>query len=107
MQLSRLQLFSGDFKLSKQLLKLLGFSHNQIDVIKGKLSIAQTDEKKETAFATVLVLVYLDTKLKDSEEEWELMADKARAHLEGELQGEYLKEMRAEAQTLVDGLHAV
>lgn len=106
-QLSRLQLFSGDFKLSKQLLKLLGFSHNQTDLVKEKLSIAQTDEKKGTAFATVLVLMYLDTKLKDREEEWELMADKARAHLEGELQGEDIKEMQKEAQTLVDGLHVV
>lgn len=106
-RLSRLQLFSGDFKLSKQLLELLGFSHNQIDVVKEKLSIARTDEKKETAFATVLVLVYLDTKLKDSEEEWELMANKARAHLEGELQGEYTKEMQTEVQMLVDGLQVV
>lgn len=103
-RLSRLQLFSGDFKLSRRLLELLGFSQNQIDLVKEKLGIAQTDKKKETAFATMLVLTYLDTKLKDSEEEWELMADKARAHLKGILQEEEMKNMQTEALRLVDGL---
>lgn len=103
-RLSRLQLFSGDFKLSRRLLELLGFSQNQIDLVKEKLGIAQTDQKKETAFATMLVLAYLDTKLKDSEEEWELMADKARAHLKGILQEEEMKNMQTEALRLVDGL---
>lgn len=103
-RLSRLQLFSGDFKLSRQLLKLLGFSQNQIDLVKEKLGIAQTDQKKETAFATMLVLAYLNKKLKDSEEEWELMADKARAHLKGILQEEEMKNMQTEALRLVDGL---
>lgn len=103
-QLSRLQLFSGYFKLSKQLLELLGYSEKQIDTVRSKLDKTWSSEGGETAFATVLVLTYLNTKLKDSEEEWELMADKARAHLEGELKEEEIKKMETEVQKLVDGL---
>lgn len=103
-QLSRLQQFSGNFNMSKQLLKLLGYSVKQINTVTTKLSISWTNKEKKAALATLLVLAHLNTKLKDSEEEWELMADKARAHLKEKLEAEEMEKMEVEVQKLVDGL---
>ncbi|KAL0634634.1 hypothetical protein Q9L58_006427 [Maublancomyces gigas] len=102
--LSRLQQFSGYFNMSKQLLKLLGYSEKQINTVGTKLGIIWTDREKKAALMTLLVLAHLDTKLKDSEEEWELMADKARAHLKEKLEAEEMEMMKVEVQKLVDGL---
>lgn len=102
--LSRLQQFSGYFNMSKQLLKLLGYSEKQINTVGTKLGIIWTDKEKKAALMTLLVLAHLDTKLKDSEEEWELMADKARAHLKEKLEAEEMEVMKVEVQKLVDGL---
>lgn len=101
--LSRLQQFSGYFNLTKQLLGLFKYSEKQINMVKAKLNISWTNKEK-SALATLLVLAYLNTKLKDSEEEWELMADKASAHLKGELEAEEMEKMKIEVQKLVDGL---
>lgn len=101
-RLSQLQLFSGHFKFSKQLLKLLGVKWKSAEDAKTRLGI--TGDAKENAFATLLVVVYLRVKLGENEEEWELMADKARGCLNGDAEEEELKKIEAEAEVLVKGL---
>lgn len=96
---SRLQLFSGLWELSGRLLKALECDEGVVKgVVKGLGG--EGDKEKEGVFATVLVLAYLRAKLQSREEEWEMMADKARASL-GSVGEEELGRMEKEAEGLV------
>lgn len=101
-RLSRLQIFSGEFEMSERLAKALGIDMAAIKEAKKRLGIQEGDLAREKGFATVIVLEYLEEKLKDSEEEWELMADKARGCLEALSEG--VEKMRLEAKGLVEKL---
>lgn len=100
-RLSKLQKFSGEFEMSKGLLKLLGLAEEKVDAVCERLGI-KGDKERVTVFVTMLVVAYLEGKMGESVEEWELMADKARG-CTGTMGAEEVMRMRGEAKALVDG----
>ena len=81
-----LQSFSGSWTWNVQLLTLLGLEEA---VALERANAAQLDTKVEAlhVLATGLVLVYLELRLGEKRDEWEMLADKAREWLQGQLEG--------------------
>ncbi|KAK3949384.1 von Willebrand factor type A domain-containing protein [Pseudoneurospora amorphoporcata] len=76
--LVNLQQFDGSWSWSQQLLDILGQSQSTEE--RYGVSVPNTN-----ILATALVLAYLEVKLADEEDEWEILADKAREWLRSEL----------------------
>jgi hypothetical protein len=77
-----LQTFSGAWPWGDDLLVLLGLDKE----FAAALAVAaQLPGAGEAMLATALVLAFLEEKLKDKEEEWEMLAEKARGWLSEEL----------------------
>lgn len=74
-----LQSFSGFWKWSPALLKLLGFTESAVD--QALSSSGATKDAKATAVA----ITFLRMKLEDERESWDMMEEKAIAWLEDEL----------------------
>ncbi|KAK1780616.1 von Willebrand factor type A domain-containing protein [Copromyces sp. CBS 386.78] len=76
--LVNLQQFDGSWSWSQQLLDILGQSQSTEE--RYGVSVPNTN-----ILATALVLAYLEVKLADEKDEWEMLADKAREWLRSEL----------------------
>jgi hypothetical protein len=76
--LVNLQQFDGSWSWNQQLLDILGQSQSTEE--RYGVSVPNT-----TILATALVLAYLEVKLADEKDEWEMLADKAREWVRSEL----------------------
>ncbi|KAM7195903.1 von Willebrand factor type A domain containing protein [Naviculisporaceae sp. PSN 640] len=84
-RLVALQSFAGFWAWHEALLELLGLKGGDLDA---KLESSEAQDKIGTdQLATALVLAYLELKLAERKDEWELLADKAMAWLDNEISG--------------------
>ena len=72
-----LQLANGSWKLSDKLAQLLGTTTDHLK----KACPITCDVNTESIWATVIVLAYLESKMADTRDEWELVAAKAKKWL--------------------------
>lgn len=75
-----LQHFDGSWSWSQQLLNVLGQGQSTEDSYG-----VTTPNNNKNLLATALVLAFLEAKLADEKDEWEMLADKAREWLRSEL----------------------
>ncbi|KAL2024242.1 hypothetical protein VTK56DRAFT_9398 [Thermocarpiscus australiensis] len=81
-----LQSFTGAWRWSDELLQLLELDKEQTTARATSLQLGGASD----VLATALVLAYLELKLADQRDEWEMLADKARGWLQDELRREGL-----------------
>ncbi|KAJ4414891.1 hypothetical protein N0V85_002959 [Neurospora sp. IMI 360204] len=77
-----LQLFDGSWSWSEKLLEVLGQSQLTEKKVEERYGVPMPNINM---LATALVLAYLEVKLVEERDEWEMLADKAREWLRGEL----------------------
>jgi hypothetical protein len=81
------QSFSGVFLYHPRVLGWLGISVPDFRKAQQHLAIpnsASAQDQSGDLLATALVIVYMEQKLADYKEEWELVVEKARSWLEGQ-----------------------
>ncbi|KAL2128356.1 hypothetical protein VTI74DRAFT_9284 [Chaetomium olivicolor] len=81
-QLVSLQTFEGAWKWEWRLLVVLGVEEG---VVKQRVAAAGLGGVEDDVLSTALVVVFLEERMKDKKDEWEMVVEKARGWLEGEL----------------------
>lgn len=79
--LIELQNFDGSWELSSQLLKLIGVTEEELARIFADKGI---DERKALT-ATVVAIAFLEAKVTDEEDVWEMVVEKAKGWLIGKV----------------------
>lgn len=73
-----LQTFSGSFPSSEQLFRVVGVDQKKVDEAAKKAGVSAE------VISTVLAILFFERQLKDQEESWELVVEKARGWVEME-----------------------
>jgi hypothetical protein len=82
----------------------MGIQRHPASVVIEKLVVAYPETDRETigrAFATAIAVTFLEQKLAEHEDTWELMVEKAKDWLDEAVSAKMLVEMWKEAQALV------
>jgi hypothetical protein len=84
-QLVALQSFEGAWRWEERLLKLVGLGAEEEGVVAKKAATDVGLGEASDVLATALVLVFLEGRLGERRDEWEMVAEKAMGWLEGQL----------------------
>jgi hypothetical protein len=79
-----LQGFSGEWKWEEQVLRLLG--------LEMRVAVPLGLGRQSDVLATAMVVVFLEERLGELKDEWEMLVDKARGWLDGKIGGKTVEE---------------
>jgi hypothetical protein len=103
-RLIKRQSFEGSWSNDTLPCDAMGIKRHTASVIIEKLVAAHPELDRVDvgkAVATALAITFLETKMADQEETWELVVEKAREWLDGAVESGLLEELWKEAKTLV------
>lgn len=98
-----LQHFDGSWSWTEKLLDILGQSQLTEEKVEERYGVSMPNTDM---LATALVLAYLEAKLVEERDEWEMLADKAREWLKSELTKSFEKGVVSSVEELVEKLKA-
>jgi hypothetical protein len=103
-RLTKRQSFEGSWSNDDLPCDAMGIQRHPASVVIEKLVVAYPETDRETigrAFATAIAVTFLEQKLAEHEDTWELMVEKAKDWLDEAVSAKMLVEMWKEAQALV------
>ena len=103
-RLTKKQSFEGSWTNDDLPCDAMGVQRHPASVVIEKLVVAYPGLDRERIgklFATAIAVIFLEKKLIDQEDTWELMVEKAKEWLDEAVPGEMLAELWKEAQALI------
>jgi len=87
------QTFTGNWELGSLPRDAMGFKEEPVQLLVQELAsqFGVGDDKAAEAVATAMVVVFLERRMAEEHEAWELLVDKARAWLEGKFGGDLVE----------------